>query len=138
MGVQMAPRSGVYLPHRNSGGGDTPGIVVSLLVTFYDGTAKFLRQVAQGSLKKRCLAGSGRADQIQNKNSLIFEQCAIKTGQTIVFAQNILFNSNGRPLACFRVMMVCMFAVVPVCMLVFAVVPVLVVMVMVMVVLMIG
>ena len=85
---------------------DAPGIVVGLLVAFNDGAAEFVRQVAQGPLQQRGLAGAGRADQVKDKNPFLFEQGAVEACQAVVFAQDILFDGDSGPLDRFSVVFV--------------------------------
>src|SRR6266568_1454134 len=66
----------------------------------------------EGTFEQGCLAGTGRADQVQDKNSFFLEQGAVKTGQTVVFTQNVFFDGDLSPLSGFSVMMVMMFAFV--------------------------
>src|SRR6266704_2340597 len=108
----MASGAGVDLAHRNPRSGDAPGVVIGLLITFDDGEAELLRQVMQGTFEQGRLAGTGRADQVQDENSLFLEQGAVKTGQTVVFTQNVFFDGDLSPLSGFSVMMVMMFAFV--------------------------
>src|SRR6266702_4308922 len=108
----MASGAGVDLAHRNPRSGDAPGVVIGLLITFDDGEAELLRQVMQGTFEQGRLAGTGRADQVQDKNSLFLEYGAVKTGQAVVFTQNVFFDGDLRPLPGFSVMMVMMFAFV--------------------------
>jgi len=112
VGIQMTAGAGIDLPYRDTGGGDAPGIVVGLLVPFDDGKAQFVRQVAQSPFKQRGLAGTGRTDQIQDKDPLVFEQGTVETGQAVVFAENILFDADGRPFAGFRFVLVRMLVLV--------------------------
>jgi hypothetical protein len=90
----MASCSGVDLADRDTGCGDTPGIVIGLLVTFDNCEAEFMGQFAQGTLQQGSFAGAGRADQVKNKNPFILEQGAVKTCQTVVFAKDIFFDGN--------------------------------------------
>jgi hypothetical protein len=112
VGVQMAAGAGVDLAHWNPRSGNALGIIVSLLVPFNDGKAEFLRQVTQGPFEQRRLAGAGGADQVQDKNPLLFEQGAVEAGQAVVLGKNILFNADRRPFGGFSLMLMGMLVLV--------------------------
>ncbi|OGU16484.1 MAG: hypothetical protein A2076_03640 [Geobacteraceae bacterium GWC2_53_11] len=93
----MAAGAGVDLADRHTGGGDALGIVVGLLVPFDNGAAQRTGQVAQGALQQGRLAGAGGADQVEDKNPFVLEQGAVKGCQSVVLAQDVLFDGNGFP-----------------------------------------
>ena len=94
MGVQMTPGAGVDLFDRNSGSCNSLRIIVGLLIPLDNGATEALFQVMQGFLKQGCLARTGRAYQVKNKDPFLPEQGTIEGCQTIVFSQNIFFNGN--------------------------------------------
>jgi len=94
MGIQMTSCAGVDLPYRNSGGRDPHGIIVGLLVSFDNGEAEFLPQVVQGPLKDAGLAGTGRTDKVQDKNTLAKKEIPVFPRQTVILGKDIGFDSN--------------------------------------------
>jgi hypothetical protein len=94
MGIQMTSCAGVDLPYRNSGGRDPHGVIVGLLVSLDNGKAEFLPQVVQGALKDAGLAGTGRTDKVQDKNTLAKKEVPVFPRQTVVLGKDIGFDSN--------------------------------------------
>lgn len=94
MGIQMAPGSGVNLPNRNPGGSDPHRVIVSLLVALDYSKPNLLPKVMQGTLQDGGLAGSGRTDKIQHKDTLAKKEVPVFPRQTIVLGQDVCFNSN--------------------------------------------
>jgi hypothetical protein len=99
--IQMASGAGIDLAHRNPGGGNASGVVIGLLIPFNDGTAEFAGQIPERAFQQGCFAGAWRTDQIQNKNTLFFEQGTVETGKSVVFAKDIFFDRNFRSLSGF-------------------------------------
>jgi hypothetical protein len=87
----MAACAGIYLADRHTGGCNALRVVIGLLIPFDHRKSEFAAHSAQGSFQNTRLAGTGRADQVENKNALVFEQGAVEGGQFVVLGQNILF-----------------------------------------------
>jgi hypothetical protein len=104
MGIKMATGAGVDLAHRHSGGGNALGVVVGLLVPFYNRKAEFPGQVTEGPFQQSCFSRTGGTDQIEDENPLFLEQRTIEACKAVVFAKDILFDTDLRPSPRFLVM----------------------------------
>jgi hypothetical protein len=97
--VEVAAAAGIDLHRRDTGGGNALGIVARLLIPFEDGKMQLVLQIAERPLKEGRLAGTGGADKIIDKESLVPKDATILGGKPVILGEKIFFDSDDTPLA---------------------------------------
>ena len=94
LGVEVTAGAGVDLDHRAAGAADPLGVERGLLVALDDRDRAPRRQVADGALQQRGLAGAGRAHQVEREDPRSASQARLSRGERVVLGQHVLLEHD--------------------------------------------